>query len=118
MQIILILGLCFLSSCTAYVADNKYMTHKINRTQSIDVKFDLLLDEEVSLDDPRVKSIIYASNNKSKIAIVYSNPNAAILANKLAIIFTQQKLSVIKPHLIDALKDHNLNKYVIVYIKY
>jgi hypothetical protein len=112
----LLVVLLLLSSCSSYVASNKYTPHKINRTSSVSVKFDLLLDDDITVNDPRIKSIMYVSNNKSYVVIQYVNPNAAILAGKIATILTNNHVMVRKPILVNG--ESSLNKYAIVYVKY
>lgn len=62
--------------------------------ESIVIKFDLLFDERVSDDDPRLKSIIYvaASDQKKAIKICYQNDNARALVNSLVKIFKSKGL--------------------------
>lgn len=117
-KIIALSIMCFLISCTSYIANNQYAARKIERTQSININFDLLLDEDISINDPRIKSIIFASNKNSHIVITYTNPNAEKLACKIAMILTHENLIVVKPQLIEAVIYKKLNKYVVVYIKY
>lgn len=136
MKKLILLYLIFLCGCSYYVADNKYQPHKINSLQSIKILFDLIVDEDVTVDDPRIKSIIYASNRKSYVVITYTNPNADKLANKIAEILTKHNVIVKKPMFIENSKYKNMdpylrkddtsaekvvldfNKYVVVYIDY
>lgn len=118
MKIFIILGLAFLSGCSQYVADNKYLPRTVSSGHSIFIMFDLILDEDVTIDDPRIKSIIYASSSKNYVVITYSNVNADKLANKIAEILTEHHVMVKKPGLINPQHQHNLDKYVVVYIKY
>ncbi len=76
-------------------------------------KFDLIIDEDIGNDDPRIKSIIYSANSykPSKIIINYVNPNAEVLANKLAQILINGHLQVVSPQKILSIKPND-NKYV------
>lgn len=118
MKRFILLGLIFLYGCSSYVADNKYPPHKISSGQSIKILFDLIVDEDITMDDPRIKSIIYASNRKSYVVISYSNPNADKLANKIAELLTRHNVIVKKPNLIEVTNKSKLAKYVVVYISY
>ena len=108
----------FLFGCTNYVADNKYPPHKISSLQSIKILFDFIVDEDVTVDDPRIKSIIYASRQKSYVVIAYTNVNGDKLANKIAEILTKHNVVVKKPMLIEVANKPSLNKYIVVYISY
>ena len=99
--------------CCISFANATQMINKQN--QSIVMKFDLLMDENIDIDDPRIKSIIYSSGKNKEIKISYFNPNAQIIANKIYLLLDSQKSSVSKPeHSLDA-KDKN---YVLVWINY
>jgi hypothetical protein len=83
------------------------------------ILFDILLDEKVNENDPRVKSIIYItkSNPKNYIQISYTNPKAADFANNLAILFSSFNIKVQKPNYYQSLSPQNL-KNVSVKINY
>ncbi len=83
--------------------------------QSIVMKFDLLIDEEVTIDDPRIKSIIYGSNKKSLVKINYFNQNAKNVANKIYRILDMYGVSVSKPNFGT---DPQNKKYVLVWVNY
>ncbi|MBP9742325.1 MAG: hypothetical protein KBD37_03105 [Burkholderiales bacterium] len=59
---------------------------------SLIVKFDLLLDEQITEDDPRIKSISYSilMNPGSTVKIYYQNDNAKFLSNTLLKMFHDQ----------------------------
>ena len=116
MKIFIGLLLIGISACSPYIADNKYVAHKLVKTESVSVKFDLILDEEITEDDPRIKSIMYSSRQKSYVVINYYNINAEHLANKIAMILTQYKVILKKPELYYGNKV--FEKYIVVYIKY
>jgi hypothetical protein len=82
-------------------------------------KFDLIVDEDIDNDDPRIKSIVYSASSyqQSKIMIYYVNPNAKVLATKLVQILTKQHLLVFK---LEQIQSSTLadNKYVQVIINY
>ncbi|MDQ5920316.1 MAG: hypothetical protein QG673_372 [Pseudomonadota bacterium] len=65
-----------------------------NPKDSIIIKFDLLFDERLTEDDPRLKSIIYvaASDQNKAIKICYQNDNARALVNSLVKIFKSKGL--------------------------
>jgi hypothetical protein len=95
--------------CISFVNANAIMERA---NQSILMKFDLITDEMITIDDPRIKSIIYSSRNNSKVNISYFNPNAKMLANKIAGILSTYGVSVSKPEL--DTDSHN-NRYVLVW---
>ncbi|MFN7094856.1 MAG: hypothetical protein ACK4M7_05790 [Burkholderiales bacterium] len=88
-------------SASNLVPSDTLANHKYK--QSITIKFDLLLDEKITQDDPRIKSIVYVATSTSNnlIAINYVNPNAEDLANRLADILFTLGATVLKPHLRD-----------------
>ena len=100
--------LCWVSFVSAIEVTN-------NPKQSIVMKFDLLIDGEVTIDDPRIKSIIYSSNKKSLVKISYFNQNAKNVANKIYGILDIHGVSVSKPELGTDAKN---TKYVLVWINY
>jgi|GEM_PF-4510125 len=55
-------------------------------------KFDLIVDEDVNNDDPRIKSIVYSAKSYKQgwVTIYYVNPNAEILP--IFTIFTYKSL--------------------------
>ena len=83
--------------------------------QSIVMKFDLLIDEDVTIDDPRIKSIIYSSNKKSLVKISFFNQNAKNVANKIYVILNTHRVLVSKP---EFGTDAQNTKYVLVWINY
>lgn len=89
--------LCLICIITNSLAQNK--PGVLPAHYSLVVKFDLIVDEDVDIQDPRIKSIIYSAKSyqQSRVMINYVNPNAQRLATKLAQIFVQQNLSVIRP---------------------
>lgn len=92
-----------------------------NCTKSIPIKFDLLLDEKVTVDDPRIKSIVYTTkeNLKNTISISYANQNAVPLVNHLANIFLDHGLIVLKPtQIIPDSTDSKIMKYVVIIVNY
>jgi hypothetical protein len=66
------------------MAENQYTPHTVKNYQSIKLWFDLIVDEDINIDDPRIKSIIYVSNANNYTVITYTNPNAGNLAAKIA----------------------------------
>ena len=115
MKSIVLVVVLFLVGCTSYM-DNKYIPHKISRTQSVEIKFDLILDESITCNDPRIKSIVYTSNNGNYVVITYTNQNANKLAQKIAEILSKQNVVVEKPLLVEKNKKINSNKYVLLQI--
>ena len=86
---------------------------------SIPIKFDLLLDEKITADDPRIKVIAYVSLPKNIVMISYVNPNAKKLANRIADILVNNGVKVLKPVLVKKDKTGaSLEKYVVVYVEY
>jgi len=82
-------------------SNNKYEIYNYRKSQTI--LFDILLDENITNEDPRLKSIIYVvKNSNSLINIIYSNTNATELANRLAQILSISGIKVIKPSQINA----------------
>ncbi len=104
----IIIFLCWISFVSAAEVIDK-------PKQSIVMKFDLLIDEEVTIDDPRIKSIIYSSNKKSLVKISYFNQNAKNVANKIYGILDTHGVLVSKPELGTDLQN---TKYVLVWINY
>lgn len=86
---------------------------------SIIIKFDLIVNDDIDENDPRIKSIVYSAKGdaKSKIYISYTNLNAENLALRLAQIFSKQNLLVLKPEYLLSNGTSN-NKYVSVMINY
>ena len=117
----------FLLACYAYssaLAESIAVANKSQTTmkQSITVKFDFILDEDINQDDPRVKSLVYCAKSypQSKIEISYLNPNAHDVADKLGSIFTKLGLIVLKPkQTLDKNIDKNtISRHVMVRINY
>lgn len=93
------------------------VTKKYRR--SIPIRFDLLLDEKITSNDPRIKTIAYVSGTKNYVVINYSNPNADKLARRIAKILTEDGVRVLTPKLVlENTVDIKTNKYVVVYIDY
>jgi hypothetical protein len=89
--------------------------------QSIAVKFDFILDEDINQYDPRIKSLVYCakSDRLSKIEISYHNHNAYDTANKLGLILSRLGLTVVKPkQLAINHTDEHVSRYVFVKINY
>lgn len=86
---------------------------------SIPIKFDLLLDEKITADDPRIKVIAYVSLPKNIVMINYVNPNASKLANRIAEILVNNGVKVLKPVLVKKnTAKVNVEKYVVIYVEY
>ncbi len=108
-------------SCVSVGIYAQSNTDRVDLSHSIVIKFDLITDENISTDDPRVKSIIYSAKSYtgSKILVSYINPNAAELASRLAQVFMAQHLYVLKPQKLGlVVANNNDNKYVQVIINY
>lgn len=91
--------------------------HIFIESGSIIVKFDLLLDEQITEDDPRVKSITYSvlMNQGSTIKIYYQNDNAKLLSSRLLKIFHDQGVIVVDKGQTSLIHD---KKNVWVWIQY
>jgi len=101
-----------------FIIINSYAGSGIPVTKnSVVTKFDFIVDEDINNDDPRIKSIVYSAKSyrTSKVMIYYVNPNAEILAAKLAQIFTNWHLLVFKPKQIQSTTSDD-NKYVQIII--
>lgn len=83
------------------------------------VYFDLILDEKISINDPRLKSIIYVShtNPGSLVKIVYTNSNAKDLSEKLVHILGANGVKVSQPQLVTpAVGDIRAERFVTLWI--
>lgn len=105
----------------SFIITNSYSKNALTAvTKNLVVtKFDLIVDEDVNNDDPRIKSIVYSAKSypSGRVIIYYVNPNAKVLATKLAQILTNQYLLVLKPTQIQSLTSDD-NKYVQITINY
>lgn len=91
-----LLFLCIIMNVSA---ENCMHSTPATRIQNLVIaKFDLILDENVDDSDPRVKSIIYStqSDKLNRVVVTYTNPNAGMLAARLAQFFTKHDLLVHK----------------------
>ncbi len=64
--------------------------------------FDFLIDENVTNNDPRIRSILYVANVNpgSLIEIIYVNPNAEVFANNIATIFKTYHAKALIPQMV------------------
>ena len=90
-----------------------------NIKHSLPIKFDILLDEKITEDDPRIKSIIYIAKQSPAnfVNFSYTNPNALDLANRLIKIFATFGLNTQSPQLVNSSKLED-SKSVNVWINY
>lgn len=97
----LIMGFMFIMVNVVYSEDQKFPQSEsmLRSYDQVVNKFDLIVDEDVSDNDPRLKSIIYSAKSykNSQISISYYNPNAATLATHLASIIAGHGVTVLKP---------------------
>ena len=92
-----------------------------NCSNSPPINFDLILDEKISIDDPRLKSVIYISIIRpgSMVKIVYTNQNAKDLSERLASILTKKGVKVSIPQLVQpARKGDNSMRYATLWVIY
>lgn len=83
------------------------------------IYFDLILDEQINIDDPRLKSIIYVSstNPGGVVKVVYTNSNAKDLSEKLANILSAKGVKVSQPQLIiPAVSDITVERFVTLWL--
>lgn len=81
-----------LPHCNDFINPNSCVTS--NLAPSPAFYFDFILDEYITDNNPRLKSLIYSanSNKDSWIAISYHNPNAVDLARRLQSILTKHNI--------------------------
>ena len=83
------------------------------------IVFDILLDEKIDENDPRMKSIIYVTkqNSDNSILVSYTNPNASDLAGRIMSIMNQYGIKSNSPQLLPSVYAGDL-KLVVIKIKY
>ena len=81
--------------------------------------FDILIDEKLDENDPRIKSIIYVAkqNLANSVLISYTNPNATELAQRILSIMNRYSIQTNRPELVVSQNKEDL-KLVVVKIKY
>ena len=88
-------------------------------TTVVAASFDILLDEKLDENDPRIKSIIYVAkqNTANSVMVSYTNPNAIELAGRVVSIMNRYTVPTNHPLLVTTETKDDL-KLVIVKIKY
>lgn len=81
--------------------------------------FDILLDEKLDENDPRIKSIIYVAkqNPANSVLVSYTNPNAIELAGMVVSIMNRYGVKANPPQLLASQNKEDL-KLIVVKIKY
>ena len=88
----------------------------IEYQKSVSYKFDVLLDNPINPNDPRIKSILYSvkQSPNNYIAVTYYNKKAKKIAKNMAKIFTDANIHAITTKLnLDASNKENI-KYIFV----
>ena len=72
---------------------------KIMLISAVVFKFDFIIDENITINEPRIKSLIHVAHHSKPgglVKIAYYNPNAENLANRIMQLLTQAKIKVLK----------------------
>ena len=108
---------------TSHAAHNKLNSSQVSLKQnyktSYPITFDILLDEKIDENDPRLKTIIYVTQQRegNSLLISYTNPNASDLAARIVLIMNKYGITSNSPRLIPSTGSADL-KVVTVQIKY
>ena len=117
---ILIVGFMLIMVSMVY-SENQNLPQFESRTtlrDQVTDKFDLIVDEDISDNDPRLKSIIYSAKSykNSQVSISYYNPNAVTLATHLGSIIAGHGVTVLKPTILVNSQYESDSHYVFVTI--
>lgn len=119
-RLLIIMGLIINFTYAKDDVKNKIVASNVINSMPIITKFDFIVDEDITDNDPRIKSIIYSakSDKNSHINIAYYNPNAEKTATKLAFILEGHGLLVLKPKVLNNSNQNSDSHYVFVSILY